>query len=84
MMLSILAAALLIIPVGLINALALLPFGPAFSIFSPFIEASAESTPPGASTVVQLSWESEPAIVETAGRYPRRDGVDRSSDGGHP
>ena len=66
MMLTILVAALLIIPVGLINLLAFLPFGPAFSIFSPFIEASAESTPPGASTVVQLSWKSESAIVEPA------------------
>ena len=85
MLLTILVAALLIIPVGLINALALLPFGPAFSIFSPFIEASAESTPPGASTVVQLSWESEPAIVETAGRYPvGGTGWIDSSDDGHP
>jgi pimeloyl-ACP methyl ester carboxylesterase len=69
MILTILVAALLIIPVGLINALALLPFGPEFSLFSPLIEASAESTPPGACTVVQLSWESEPAIVETPARY---------------
>jgi hypothetical protein len=71
--LTILVAALLIIPAGFINALALLPFGPGFSIFSPFIEVSAESTPPGASRVVQLSWESQPAIGKSVAMYPPGD-----------
>jgi hypothetical protein len=62
--LTIVVAALLVIPVGIVNALALLPFGPAFSMFSPFLEVSVESTPPGVCTVAQLPWESRPAIVE--------------------
>src|SRR5262245_35618481 len=54
----------------MINALALLPFGPEFAIRSPFIEVSAEATPPGACSVVQLSWEPQPAIEEAHPRYP--------------
>jgi hypothetical protein len=61
--------AILIIPIGVMNALALLPFGPGFSLFSPFLEVSAESTPPGACTVVQMSWNAQPAIVESGERY---------------
>lgn len=67
---TILSAALLVVPVGVINALALLPFGPGFSLFSPFLEVSAESTPPGVCTVVQVAWDARPAIVESGERYP--------------
>jgi hypothetical protein len=73
MVVTILVAALLIVPIGIINALALLPFGPGFAIFSPFIEVSAEATPSGASMVVQLSWSSRPMISETTSQYAVRD-----------
>jgi pimeloyl-ACP methyl ester carboxylesterase len=69
MLLTILVAALLTIPIGVINALALLPFGPGYSIFSPFIEVSAESTPPGVCTVVQLSWGTLSPISEAVPPY---------------
>ena len=67
---TIFVAALMIIPTFLINALALLPFGPEFSIFSPFIEVSAESTPSGDCRVVQLTWECQPTIAEKVATRP--------------
>jgi len=72
--LTVLVAAVLVLPVAVVNLLVLLPFGPAFSLFSPFLEVSVESTPPGLSTVAQLSWEGHAAIVETGRPYQDRAG----------
>jgi hypothetical protein len=54
---SLIVAALLIVPFSLLSALALLPFGPGFSLFAPFMEVTAEATPPGTWTVAQLNLE---------------------------
>lgn len=73
MMFTFVLAGLLIVPFGLVNALALVPFGPGYSIFSPFIELTAETTPHGQWTVVQLPWEPLPAIAKVS-RFGRIEG----------
>ena len=55
-MLPLTVAALVAVPTVLINILAFIPFGFAYAVRGPFLEVTAESTPPGRWSVHQLQF----------------------------
>jgi hypothetical protein len=56
------ASMALVVPLVFVTALLLLPFAPAYAVYSPFIEVSVEQTPDVPSQTVPLPWSEDGTV----------------------
>ena len=66
-----LASIALVVPLICVTAVFLLPFGPAYSFYAPFIEVSVEQNPAVPSQIVPLPWSEGETIYSDAFQHSR-------------